>query len=109
MLIDDVKRLELNLKSMPDWKGAVPDKIQGFLLKSFTAVHKVLATVLNECIEVASWLVGWRKDYSSDESLKEGYWSGELQTNCLPQFNMEASDRNHLQEKKTITRRTKMK
>ena len=46
---DDVKR---KLKSMRDWKGAGPDKIQGFWLKSFTAVHDVLATFLNECIEV---------------------------------------------------------
>ena len=45
---DDVKR---KLKSMPDWKGAGLDKIQGFCLKSFTAVHEVLPTVLNKCIE----------------------------------------------------------
>ena len=54
---DDVKR---KLKSMPDWKEAGPDKIQGFCLKSFTAVHEVLATVLNECVEVGDvpgWLV----------------------------------------------------
>ena len=47
--MDDVKR---KLKSMPDSKGAGPDKIQGFWLKFFTAVHEVLATILNECIEV---------------------------------------------------------
>ena len=52
---DDGKR---KLKSMPDWKGAGPDKIQGFWLKSFTAVHEVLATVLNECIEVGD-VPGW--------------------------------------------------
>ena len=55
---DDVKR---KLKSMPDWKEAGPDKIQSFWLKSFTAVHEVLATVLNECVEVGDvpgWLVG---------------------------------------------------
>ena len=54
---DDVKR---KLKPMPDWKGARPDKIQGFWLKSFTAVHEALATVLNECVEVGGvpgWLV----------------------------------------------------
>ena len=54
---DDVK---IKLKSMPDWKEAGPDKIQGFCLKSFTAVHEVLATVLNECVEVGDvpgWLV----------------------------------------------------
>ena len=54
---DDVKR---KLKSMPDWKEAGADKIQGFCLKSFTAVHEVLATVLNECVEVGDvpgWLV----------------------------------------------------
>ena len=49
------------LWSMPDWKGARPDKIQGFWLKSFTAaVHEVLGTVLNECIEVRDvprWLI----------------------------------------------------
>ena len=52
---DDVKR---KLKSMPDWKGARPDKIQGFWLKSFAAVHEVLAAVLNECIEVGD-VPGW--------------------------------------------------
>ena len=57
---DDVKR---KLKSMPDWRGAGPDKIQGFWVESFRAVHEVLATVLNECIEegwgegVSGWLV----------------------------------------------------
>ena len=57
---DDIKR---KLKSMLDWKGAGPDKIQGFWLKSFTAVHGVLAAVLNECIEVGDvlrWLVEGR-------------------------------------------------
>ena len=42
---DDVKR---KLKSMPDWKGAGPHKIQGFWLKFFTAVYEALAIVLNE-------------------------------------------------------------
>ena len=54
---DDVKR---KLKSVPDWKGAGPDKTQCFWLKSFTAVHEVPATVLNGCIEVGDvpgWLV----------------------------------------------------
>ena len=52
---DDVKR---KLKSMPDWKGAGPDKIQGFWLNSFTVVHEVLATVFDECIEVGD-VQGW--------------------------------------------------
>ena len=42
---DDIKRKS---KSMPDWKGVGPEKIQDFWLKSFTAVHGVLAPVLNE-------------------------------------------------------------
>ena len=57
---DDVKG---KLKSVPDWKGAGLDKIQGFWLKSFTAAHEVLATVLNECLEdrdVPGWLVEGR-------------------------------------------------
>ena len=37
---------------MSDWKEAGPAKIQDFWLKSFTAVHEVLATVLNEGIQV---------------------------------------------------------
>ena len=37
---------------MPDWKGAGTNKIQGFWLKSFIAVHEVSATVLSECIKV---------------------------------------------------------
>ena len=52
---DDVKRKS---KSVTDLKGAGPDKIQGFWLKSFKAVHEVLATVLNECIEVGD-VPGW--------------------------------------------------
>ena len=57
---DDVKR---KLKSIPDWKGAGPDNIQGFRLKSFTAVREVLATFFNEFIEVGDipgWLVEGR-------------------------------------------------
>ena len=57
---DDVKK---NLKSMPDQNGAGHDKIQGFWLKSFKAVHEVLAIFFNECIEVGdvtSWLVEGR-------------------------------------------------
>ena len=45
---------------MPNWKGAGLDKVQCFWLKSFTAVHEVLATFLNECTEVGDvpgWLV----------------------------------------------------
>ena len=48
---------------MPDWKGAGPDKIQVFWLKSFTALHGVLAAALNESIEVGDvpgWLVEGR-------------------------------------------------
>ena len=41
----DVKR---KLKSVPDWKRAGPDKIQGFWLKSFTTALEVLATFLND-------------------------------------------------------------
>ena len=67
---DDVKR---KLKSMPDWKRAGPDKIQGFWLKSFTAVHEVLATVLNERIEVGGvrgWLVEGRTNLVMKDSKK---------------------------------------
>ena len=67
---DDVKR---KLKSMPDWKRAGPDKIQSFWLKSFTAVHEVLATVLNECIEVGDitvWLVEGRTILLMKDSIK---------------------------------------
>ena len=46
------------LKPTPDWKEAGPDKIQNFCLKSFTAVHEVLATILTEYIEVGD-VPGW--------------------------------------------------
>ena len=60
---------------MPDWKGAGPDKNQGFYLKSFTTVREVLATVLNECIEVGivpGWLFEGRT-ILMNERLKEGF------------------------------------
>ena len=41
---------------MLDWKGSVPDKIQGFWLKCFAAVYEILGAVLNECIEVGDVL-----------------------------------------------------
>ena len=66
---DDVKR---NLKSMPDWKVAGPDKIRGFWLKSFTAVCKVLDTVLNECIEVGD-VPGWLVEGRTILVMREGY------------------------------------
>ena len=54
-------KIATTLWSMPDWKRARPNKIQGFCLKSFTAaVHEVLGTVLNECTEVRDvprWLI----------------------------------------------------
>ena len=40
-----------------EWRAG-PDKIQGFSLKSFTAVDEVQATVLNKCIEVGD-VSGW--------------------------------------------------
>ena len=70
---EDVKR---KIKTIPDWKGAGPDKIQGFWLKSFAAVHEVLATVLNECIEVGDvlgWLVEGRTILLMKDSSKKGY------------------------------------
>ena len=70
---DDVKG---KIKTIPDWKGAGPDKFQGFWLKSFTAVHEVLATVLNENIEVGNvlgWLVEERTILLMKDSSKKGY------------------------------------
>ena len=64
---DDVKR---KLKSMPDWKGAGPDKIQGFWLKSFTAVYEVLATVLTESLEVGD-IPGWLVEGSTILVMKD--------------------------------------
>ena len=76
---------------MPDWKGAGPDKIQAFWLKFFAAVNEVLGTFYKN--------YGYKnsryKNYASDERLKEAYRSEQLQTNCLPQLDMVASDRNH--------------
>ena len=78
---------------MPYWKVARSDKIQGFWLKSFSAVDEVLASVLNECLEVGDvpgWLVEGRTILVVKDS-KKGTEVG----NCLPQLDMEASERNH--------------
>ena len=48
------------LKSMPVWKGVGPDKIQGFWLKLFAAVSKVL----NKCTEVGN-VPGWLVELST--------------------------------------------
>ena len=73
---DDVKR---KLKSMPDWKGAGPDKIQGFWLKSFTAVHEVLATVLTESLEVRD-IPGWLVEGSTILVMKDSKKGTEVGT-----------------------------
>ena len=60
MAKDEVSR---KLKSMPDRKCTGPYKIKGFWLKSFTAIHEVLATALNECrnvMDVPGWLIEGR-------------------------------------------------
>ena len=80
---DDVKR---KLKSVPDWKWARPDKIQGFWLKSFTTVHEVLATVLNECVEVGD-VLGWFFEGGTVLVMKDSKKGAEI--------DMETSDRNH--------------
>ena len=58
---------------MPDWKGARPEKIQGFWLKSFTAVHEVLATVLNGCSEVGD-VPGWLVEGRTILVMKDPKW-----------------------------------
>ena len=60
-----VKSLRMMLKenSSQCQIGKKQDKILGFWLKPFTALHKVLATVLNKCKEVGyvpDWLVEGR-------------------------------------------------
>ena len=55
----DVKR---KLKSVPDWKRAGPDKIQGFWLKSFTTALEVLATFLNDAQRLGMFQVSWLKE-----------------------------------------------
>ena len=90
---------------MPDWKGAGLDKRHGFWVESFRAVHEVLATVFNECIEVgwrggegegvSGWLVEERTILVIKDS-KKGTEVGKLQTNCLPQLDIEASEENKL-------------
>ena len=58
------------LKSMPDWKGVGPDKIQGFWLKLFAAVYEVLAKVLNKCTEVGN-VPGWLVELSTILVMKD--------------------------------------
>ena len=65
---DEVTR---KLKSMPHWKGAGPDKIQGFWFKSFTAMHKVLTAALNECTE-KEVVPGWLVERKTILEMKEG-------------------------------------
>ena len=109
---DDVKR---KLKS--DWKGVGLDKIQGFWLKSFTAVHQVLAAVLNESIEVGNvpgWLVERRTILVMTDS-KKGTGVGNYRPiACLnliwKLLTGIISDKTlSFRGKETITRRTKRK
>ena len=54
-----LKKVKVNARL----ERAGPEKIQGFWSKPFTAVHEVLATVLNEFIEVGDvpgWLIEGR-------------------------------------------------
>ena len=54
---EDLKR---QIKSIPSWKGPGPDGIQGFWLKSFTAMHQTLARTFNQCVvscQIPEWMV----------------------------------------------------
>ena len=58
--LEDVKE---RIKTMPNWKGAGPDKIQGFWIKNFSEIHTSLANCLQQCMEqseVPNWLVEGR-------------------------------------------------
>ena len=92
-----------------------PDKIQGFWLKSFTAVDEVQATVLNKCIEVgdvSGWLAEGRTILVMKDSKKGTEVRNYRSITCLnliwKRIAGIISDKiyDHL-EKNTITRRTK--
>ena len=61
------------LKSMPDWKGAGPDGIQGYWLKTLSSLHDNLAKTLDECLrksEVPDWMVEGRTILVMKDPLK---------------------------------------
>ena len=58
--MEDLKK---QLKTIPKWKGPGPDGIQGYWLKSFTAIHEKLASHLKDCVDssqIPEWLVEGR-------------------------------------------------
>ena len=47
MLREKLKKI---LKKIPNWKAPGPDGVQGFWLKNFTSLHKILVWHLNTCL-----------------------------------------------------------
>ena len=65
-------------KSMPDWTGAEPNNIQGFWLKSFTAIYEICSFEWINRSEKCSSMVGLGKIYFSDERSKEWFQNRHL-------------------------------
>ena len=45
------EKLRETLMKLPNWKAPGPDGVQGFWIKNFTSLHRLLARYLNDCLE----------------------------------------------------------
>ena len=51
------------IKRSSSWKAVGPDRVRAFWFKTFTSLHSILATALQECLnngDVPEWMVKGR-------------------------------------------------
>ena len=75
------------LKSMPNWKSAGPDLVQGFWLKNFTAMHDRITIQLSACLETGQtpqWMTKGRTVLLLKDIKKGNIVSNYRPITCLP-------------------------
>ena len=75
------------LGRMPNWKSPGPNLVQGFWLKNFSSLHKMVRLQLKECLDngsVSSWLTRGRTSLLQKDKSKGNVASNYRPITCLP-------------------------
>ena len=75
------------IKRSSSWKAVGPDRVRAFWFKTFTSLHSILATTLQECLnngDVPEWMVKGRTVLIQKDPAKGTLSSNYRLIACLP-------------------------
>lgn len=79
--------MKAQLSKVPNWKAPGPDQIQGYWIKSFSALHGRIASQLQDCVEdeiTPGWMTRGRTVLIQKDSSKGNIPSNYRPITCLP-------------------------